>query len=113
MADRYKLIILPEAQHDIRNTVLHIARELAAPQAAFNLREEFQKGINSLLEMPKRFKTVDEQPWKDVGLRRLIDKNYYVYYIADDEIMTVKIIALICTRMNQENQMSDRKMEST
>ena len=112
MDDCYKLIILPEAQRDIRNTVLHIARELAAPQAALKLQEEFQKGINSLSEMPKRFKTVDEQPWKDAGVRRLIVKNYYVYYIADDESMTVKIIAVIYTRMNQENQMSDRKMES-
>ena len=49
---------------------------------------------------------------KDAGVRRLIVKNYYVYYIADDESMTVKIIAVIYTRMNQENQMSDRKMES-
>ena len=33
MDNCYKLIILSEAQHDIRNTILHIARELAAPQA--------------------------------------------------------------------------------
>ena len=55
-------------------------REFAAPQGALKLQEEIQKGINSLLEMPKRFKTVDEQPWKDAGVRRLIVKNYYVYF---------------------------------
>ena len=112
MADRYNVIILPEAQQDIRNIVLYIARNLAAPQAALNLQEEIQEGINSLSEMPKRYKTVDQQPWKDSGVRRVIIKNYYVYYVVDDESMTVKIIAVIYTRMNQENQMSDRKMES-
>ena len=112
MADLYNLIILPEAQQDIRNIVLYIARNLAAPQVALNLQEEIQKCINSLSEMPKRYKTVDQQPWKDSGVRRIIIKNYYVYYVVDDKSMTVKIIAVIYTRMNQENQMSDRKMKS-
>lgn len=55
--------------------------------------------------MPNRVKTVDEQPWKDAGVRRLIVKNYYLYYIAVDESMTVKIITVIYTRMKPENQM--------
>lgn len=69
MSDQYKLIILPEAQKDIQEIVLYIAWELAAPQAALKLQDEFQKGINSLARMPKRIKTVDEQPWKDAGIR--------------------------------------------
>lgn len=48
MSDQYKLIILPEAQKDIREIILYIARELAAPQAALNLQDEFQREINSL-----------------------------------------------------------------
>ena len=44
----YKLIILPEAQKDIRDIVLYIARELTAPQAAFNLQADFEKEIKSL-----------------------------------------------------------------
>lgn len=31
MSKQYKLIILPEAQKDIRDIVIYIARELAAP----------------------------------------------------------------------------------
>ena len=34
MFDSYGLIILSEAAQDIRNIVLYIANELAAPQAA-------------------------------------------------------------------------------
>lgn len=37
MSDEYKLIILPEAQKDIRDIIIYIAKELAAPQAALNL----------------------------------------------------------------------------
>ena len=39
MSEEYKLIILPEAQQDIRGIVLYIARELAAPQAALKLQD--------------------------------------------------------------------------
>lgn len=111
MSNLYKLNILPEAQQDIRNIVLYIARELAAPQAVLSLQEAFQKEIQSLTFMPKRIKTVDEQPWKDAGVRKTRVKNYYIYFVADDEDMTVRIIAVIYVGKNQSKQMADRKME--
>lgn len=111
MSDQYRLIILPEAQNDIRGIILYIARELMAPQAARNLQTEFQKEIKSLANMPKRIKTVDEQPWKDAGIRKTRVKNYYIYFIVDDEEMAVKVNAVIYVGMDQSRQMTDRKME--
>ena len=111
MSDQYKLIILPEAQKDIRGIILYIARELMAPQAAHNLQDEFQKEINSLSKMPKRIKTVDEQPWKDAGIRKTRVKNYYIYFLVDDEEMAVKVNAVTYVGRDQTKQMSDRKME--
>lgn len=95
MSDQYKLIILPKAQKDIRGIILYIARELMAPHAALNLQDEFQKEINSLAKMPKRIKNVDEQPWKDAGIRKTRVKNYYIYFLVDDEEMAVKVNAVI------------------
>ena len=111
MSDQYKLIILPEAQKDIREIVLYIARDLAAPQAALNLQDEFQKEINSLARMPKRIKTVDLQPWKDAGIRKIRVKNYYIYFLVDDAEMAVKVNAVIYVGRDQTKQMADRKME--
>lgn len=111
MSDLYKLIILPEAQQDIRSIVLYIARELAAPQAALNLQDEFEKEIRSLTKMPKRIKTVDEQPWKNAGIRKIRVKNYYIYFLVDDDEIAVKVNAVIYTGCDQTKQMTDRKME--
>ena len=61
--------------------------------------------------MPKRIKTVDEQPWKDAGIRKTRVKNYYIYFIVDDEEMAVKVNAVIYVGMDQSRQMTDRKME--
>ena len=111
MSDQYRLIVLPEAQKVIRGIILYIARELMAPQAALNLQDEFQKEINSLANMPKRIKTVDEQPWKDAGIRKTRVKNYYIYFIVDDDEMAIKVNAVIYVGMDQSRQMTDRKME--
>lgn len=95
MSAKYRLIILPEAQKDIREIVLYIARELAAPQAALNLQDAFREGINSLAKMPERVKTVDEQSWKDAGVRKIRIKNYYIYFVISEADHVVKIMAVI------------------
>ncbi|MBQ8052491.1 MAG: type II toxin-antitoxin system RelE/ParE family toxin [Lachnospiraceae bacterium] len=107
----YKLIMLPEAQKDIRDIVLYIARDLASPQAALSLQADFEKTIKSLAERPKRIKTVNEQPWKDAGIRKIRVKNYYIYFLVDDDEMAVKVIAVIYIGRSQTKQMADRKME--
>lgn len=111
MADQYKLIILPEAQKDIRDIVVYIARDLMAPQAALALQDDLEERIRSLGVQPKRFKSVDEQPWKDAGIRKTRVKNYYIYYLIDDKDKAVKIIAVIYTGRDQTRQMSERQMD--
>ena len=77
MPDYYKVIILPEAQADIKKIVHYIAGSLSAPQAALILNKTFQQEIQSLSKMPKRFAVVDAPPWKEAGIRRFTVKNYY------------------------------------
>lgn len=111
MCDQYRLIILPEAQQDIRSIILYIARDLAAPQAALNLQDDLEKTIKSLAEMPKRIKTVDDQPWKDAGIRKIKVKNYYIYFLVDDVERNVKVNAIIYAGRNQSKLMADREMD--
>lgn len=105
MSETYSLIILPEAQNDIRKIILYIAGELSAPQAALALQNEFKRTIESLSSMPKRIKTVDEQPWKDAGIRKIKVKNYYIYFIVDDETMIVKVMAVIYIGRDQKRNL--------
>ena len=111
MSDGCKLIILPEAQKDIRNIIIYIAKDLAAPQAALDLQDHIEKEINSLKFKPKRIKTVDEQPWKDAGIRKTRVRNYYIYFLVDDEEMAVKVSAVIYVGRDQTKQMTERKMD--
>lgn len=108
MSKTYRIILTPEAQSDIREIVLYIAHVLAAPQAALKLQEDLRKEICSLADMPKRIKTVDEQPWKDFGIRRTRVKNYYIYFLADDADLSVRVTAVIYVGRDQEKQMTER-----
>ena len=109
MSDTYKIIILPEAQQDIRNIVLYIATELVSPQSALNLQKTFLDEISKLSFMPKMIKPIDEQPWGKQGVRKISVKNYYVYFVVDDHTMEVKIMAVIYTKMEQVSQLAKRK----
>lgn len=112
MSDRYNLIILPEAQNDIRETVLHIARDLAAPRAALDLQDALQGGIDSLANMPERIKTVDDQPWKDAGVRKIRVENYYIYFVIAESVHEVRILAVIYVGRDQARQMQERDMDA-
>ena len=111
MSDTYKIIILPEAQQDIRSIVLYIANELLSPQAALTLQQDLFNEISKLSFMPERIKPIDEQPWGGLGIRKILVKNYYVYFIIDESSMEVKVIATIYTKMDQVNQLSKRNVD--
>ena len=105
MSKIYKIIILPEAQQDIRNIVLYIAIELASPYTALNLQDTFEEAINSLSTMPERYKTLDEEPWKSKGIRRFQVKSYFIYYLVNKSENIVKILAVIYVRRDQKNNL--------
>ena len=111
MSDYYKLIILPEAQQDIRNIVLYIAQELFSPQAALDLQDDFYKAIKKLSYMPKRINTIVEKPWGSKGIRKIRVRNYYIYFLIDDNKMTVNINAVIYIGRDQGKQMMEREPE--
>ena len=111
MSDYYKPIILPEAQQDIRDIVLYIAKELFAPKAALDLQDDFHREIQKLSYMPTRIKPIDEEPWGSQGVRKIRVKNYYIYFIVDDNEMAVKVNAVIYVGRDQEKQMADLGLE--
>ena len=111
MLENYKPVILPEAQKDIRDIVLYIASELAAPQAALGLQDAFEEEIKSLSHMPDRVRLVEEQPWKDAGVRKTRVKNYYIYFVISEAAKEVRILAVIYVGREQRRQMAERRLE--
>lgn len=55
--------------------------------------------------MPYRVKLIDEQPWGDLGFRKIRTKNYYIYFLVDENRKEIQILAVIYVRRDQARQL--------
>ena len=61
--------------------------------------------------MPQRIRIVDEEPWRKEEVRKIRVKNYYIYFVIDEDETAVKILAVIYVGRDQEKQMQERDVK--
>lgn len=76
-----------------------------ASYAADNLLDDLKSSIMKLSVLPKRYPLVEEEPWRSEGVRKLVVKNFLVYYWVDDEYNKVQVTAVIYSKRNQIEQL--------
>lgn len=111
MSERYKVHITRYAYSQMKEIRQYIAEELFAPDAAKNLLIAIREAIGSLQTMPSRHQLVEEEPWRTECVRRLIVKNFYVYYWTDEEKEQVHVTAVVYGRRNQIKQLEEMDLE--
>lgn len=62
-------------------------------------------------DMPKRHSLVDEEPWRSEGVRKIVVKNFLIYFWVDDENMWVQVTAVIYAKRNQLVQLAKMDWE--
>ena len=102
MNSTYKVNLSERAQDSIREIVYYVSRELLARDAALNLAEVLRDAVLSLGDLPKRIRLLPDEPWQSMGIRRLQTKNYYIYFIVDDNKLEVNILDIIYNKREQE-----------
>lgn len=103
--DKYKIRITDQAKQHLMLIRRYIAEELKEPRIAGNLLRLLKTEILSLQTMPYRVKRIDEQPWHDLGFRKILVKNYYIYFWIEEENKEIYIIAVIYMRRDQASQL--------
>ncbi|KXT80979.1 type II toxin-antitoxin system RelE/ParE family toxin [Streptococcus oralis] len=81
--------ILKQAEQDMEAIYHYIADELQSPQAAMNQFEAIAEAIQTLEIFPERCAIVEELLRLDIKIRRLLVKNYSVFYRFDRDTVTV------------------------
>lgn len=94
MTEKYQVKYSDNALCDLREIYSYIANELHVPSAAKAQTERIRKGIRSLDFMPARHMLVQWEPWLSMKVHQLPVDNFIVYYIADDEVMTVTVVRI-------------------
>ena len=103
--DEYKIKVTRQAKEHLALIREYIATELKEPAIAKRILELLKSEMMSLQTMPYRVKCIDEQPWGELGFRKIRVKNYYIYFWVDENRKEVQILAVIYVRRDQAKQL--------
>ncbi|WP_366516709.1 type II toxin-antitoxin system RelE/ParE family toxin [uncultured Megasphaera sp.] len=103
MSDVYSVMYSTEAKSDLLEIYVYIAFELGVPNIAKNQINRIRKKIRSLDFMPARYTIVDWEPWRSIGMHRVPVDNFVVYYVINNNNLTVTIIRIFYGGRNIES----------
>lgn len=111
MIASYQITVTPDAEADLSELRDYIANVLRSPETARSYLHHLRKEIGSLSEMPARIKAVDEEPWHSRGIRKLIVKDFLVYFRIVEEEKMVYILNVIYARRDQLRILEQMKID--
>ena len=109
--NEYEVRVTRQALEQMKEIVHYISNDLMAPDAADNLLDKMKAEITKLSSFPKTHALIDEEPWRTEGVRKIVVKNFLIYYWVDDDNNRVQVIAVIYSRRDQIRQLSNMDME--
>lgn len=98
---QYTVMRTEQTFNQVEEIVTYIEKTLSAPDAAGRLLDLLEEIMLSLKAMPKRQPLVREEPWHSEGVRKVVVKNYVVYYWIKESTGEVWIIAVVSQLRNQ------------
>ena len=109
--NEYEVRVTRLALEQIKEIVHYISNDLLAPDAADRLLDTMKEEITNLSHLPKQHALIEEEPWRNEGLRKIVVKNFLIYYWVDDDNSRVQVTAVIYSRRDQIRQLANMDME--
>lgn len=109
--NEYEVRVTRQALEQIKEIVHYISNDLMAPDAADNLLDKMKAEITKLSSFLKKHALIDEEPWRTEGVRKIVIKNFLIYYWVDDKNNRVQVTTVIYSRRDQTKQLSNMDME--
>jgi toxin ParE1/3/4 len=94
-----------DAEQDLQDIFDYISGFLLAPATAEKQTDRIMDAVDSLDNMPFRYRLYDKEPWRSKGLRVLPVDNYAVFYLPDKETQTVSIVRIMHGRRDVEKHL--------
>lgn len=111
MDKKYSIYITNYALDQMQKIKRYIAEELLAPQAAKDLLSAMRDAAASLEGLPFRNPLLEEDKWREQGIRKIVVKNFLMYYWINEEKRTVYVTAVIYGKRNQLNELEKMLMK--
>ncbi len=97
---RYRIDISEPAENDLRDIVRYISAQLSAPITALEMLKAIEQAMAGLAEMPHRAPVVADERLAAIGYRKLIVKNYVIFFSIDEKTKVVDVERILYSRRN-------------
>ncbi len=91
----YSINITFKAERDVIEACDYVEYTLKNPIAADKLLNSIQTQLESLIEMPNRFRVIDDPVLSHWGIRFILINNYIAFFTIDEETKTINIIRFL------------------
>ena len=99
---KYNIYVSSNAKQDLLNIGCYVTNVIGAQIASNNLLLAIDRAIFSLEKNPKRCPKVSNSIIKKYGVRKLLVKNYIIFFRVIDETNSVQILRVLYARRNLE-----------
>ena len=83
------------AEQDLQDIYDYISNILLKPVTAAKQTNRIMDAIDSLEQMPMRYRLYYYEPWRSKGLRVMLVNNYLVLYLPDEKKGAISIIRIM------------------
>ena len=101
----YEVLISPPAVKQVKEIARYISEELSNPIAAGSFLDRFRERIMKLDAFPEAYPLLDEDPWKEKGVRKMMLKSFVAYFAVDAKRLQVIVLAVLYAGRNQLRQL--------
>ena len=95
---RYKVAVSALAERDLRDIVRYISAQFSAPMTAVKMMDAIEEAIAGLADMPQKSPPVTDERLASMGYRKLVVKNYMVFFTIDETSKIVDIVRILYAR---------------
>ena len=103
---QYEVRITDFALEAVHGIASYISRELFNDAAAVRWLEKILDTVNGLAYFPARVPLTPEEPWRSLGVHRLVIEKQYLYFWIDEGRSCVHVIDVVYQRMDQVKRLS-------
>lgn len=97
----YEIIITPDAEEELYEIRDYIAVTLQAPGVALRYLRAIRAEIEKLSYMADSIAPEEKEPWHSRGVRKILVKNFFIYYRAESTQGKVYILSVIYSKRDQ------------
>lgn len=101
----HELIFTDKFESQLREWLDYITEQAGSSKVASRLLSKLDIHLENLRSFPECGRLLDEEPYHELGFRKLVVENLLVYYVVEED--RVVLLYIIDGRMDQTSQLKD------